>query len=96
MVEILGTSIGVALSISLVLHLQQSRNQDGENQGRNDGHQRLTVSVQRAILRVGDERRFEQAAHSQDERDGRTNQPFTEAIRVLIRQRLQEDDLELQ
>jgi len=35
MVEILGTSIGVALSRSLVLHLQQSRNQDGENQGRN-------------------------------------------------------------
>ena len=35
MVEILGTSIGVALSISLVLHLQQSRNRDGENQGRN-------------------------------------------------------------
>ena len=35
MVEISGTSIGEALSISLVLHLQQSRNRDGENQERN-------------------------------------------------------------
>ena len=35
MVDISGTSIGEALSISSVLHLQQSRNRDGENQGRN-------------------------------------------------------------